>query len=172
MDHDLTFKNLSLKRDFEAVRGLLTACNDYAIFEQGEPTDDAYVTAYFRNCPLSQNPVVKHSIGVFDGENLVGLVDLIDGYPRLHDCYLGFLLLTPEARGQGLGPQVLDWLIKAAQGRSNERMLLCVLEGNEGAQRFWKRQGFVPLGDKKTAKIRRRKHIKIEMVRLLHRPKH
>ncbi len=165
MHRSLTFKNFSLKHDFEAVRALLIACNDYVIFEQGEPTDDAYVTGYFRNCPPGQNPVLKHSIGVFDGETLVGLVDLIDGYPRPRDCYLGLLLLTPKARGRGLGPQVLDRLITAAQARSNKRMLLCVLEENQGAQRFWKGQGFVPLGVAKAVTIRRKKHVKIEMVR-------
>lgn len=66
---------------------------------------------------------------------------------RQTHLYLARLYLRTEAQGQGLGSAVLRDLLAQARavGRSVE---LQVLKVNAGAQRFYARHGFEPVGER------------------------
>jgi GNAT superfamily N-acetyltransferase len=80
---------------------------------------------------------------LMDGDDLVGVVDLIRDYPTPSTWYLGLIFLVPALRGKGLGRAVLrgfyDWI--AAQGGTALR--LGVVEGNQRARWLYASEGFV-----------------------------
>ncbi len=76
----------------------------------------------------------------------VGLVSLLftvstaEGGPA---CWLEDMVLHPDWRGGGLGTRLLQHAIDWARGRGFTRISLLTDKANEGAIRFYQRQGFV-----------------------------
>ena len=64
--------------------------------------------------------------------------DETDGFVAFSGGYLDCLYLTPEARNRGLGARLLS----KAKVESPEGLSLWVLARNEGAIRFYAREGF------------------------------
>ena len=76
----------------------------------------------------------------------VGMVSLLftvstaEGGPA---CWLEDMVLHPDWRGGGLGTRLLQHAIGWARGRGFTRISLLTDKTNEGAIRFYRRQGFV-----------------------------
>ena len=49
--------------------------------------------------------------------------------------------------GRGLGAALMDWAIAEARGLGADAIQLSVWTGNDGAQRFYARYGFVKVAD-------------------------
>lgn len=58
------------------------------------------------------------------------------------DAFIDDLYLVPEARGRGLGAEVMDELAKIARGLGLKALFLVVAPENRRAQRLYRRQGF------------------------------
>lgn len=61
--------------------------------------------------------------------------------------YLEDLFVLPEARGRGIGKQLLTWLAHTAVERGCARLEWAVLDWNEPAIGFYKRLGAVPMDE-------------------------
>jgi len=67
--------------------------------------------------------------------------------------YLEDLYVRPEARGHGVGRQVLTWLAATAVSRGCGRLEWAVLDWNEPSIRFYRNLGAVPLDDWTTYRV-------------------
>jgi len=61
--------------------------------------------------------------------------------------YLEDLYVKPEARGEGVGQKMLQYLARLAKERNCGRLEWWVLDWNESAIRFYKRIGAVPMDE-------------------------
>ena len=84
----------------------------------------------------------KFVLGVRSGDQLIGVADVLRGYPTATIWWIGLLLLAPEARGGGLGREVVEALASWAAGEGAVSIQLGVQSQNERALRFWRRLGF------------------------------
>lgn len=57
------------------------------------------------------------------------------------------LYTAPAATGQGIGGRLMEWALAEARLRDADEIQLSVWSGNEGAQRFYARYGFVKVAD-------------------------
>ena len=57
------------------------------------------------------------------------------------------LYTAPGMTGRGLGAALMDWAIAEARGLGADAIQLSVWSGNDGAQRFYARYGFVKVAD-------------------------
>lgn len=57
------------------------------------------------------------------------------------------LYTDPAMTGQGIGASLIDWAIGEARSHGADEIQLSVWSGNEGAQRFYARYGFVKVGE-------------------------
>lgn len=74
---------------------------------------------------------------------LLGLVTVRERW--LRGTYLELLAVLPEAQGQGIGAAVIAWLsARAVPTRPN--LWVTVSASNLDAQRFYRREGFEPIG--------------------------
>jgi GNAT superfamily N-acetyltransferase len=96
--------------------------------------------------PSDVSPERKHVIGIERNGRLVAIVDLLEGYPREGEWYVGLLLILPEERNRGLGRAV--WNAMEAWMRSGGARVLRLIaqEQNPDAARFWKGVGFSVAG--------------------------
>jgi GNAT superfamily N-acetyltransferase len=126
---------------FDAVEAVYREAADYLSLESGL-TPEAAARAFFDERPPTGDEM-PFKFGVLgNAGDLVAIGDLAFGYPERGDAYLGLLLLVPTARGQGLGPAIVDEVKRLARARGATRLLLGVLDVNERARVFWERQGF------------------------------
>jgi RimJ/RimL family protein N-acetyltransferase len=83
---------------------------------------------------------VKDTLIAFDGDTPVGMANIkLDP----DEAEIFGTWVAPEARGKGVGEQLLRALIDMAGDR---RITLCVAEPAHGARRLYERLGFTPTG--------------------------
>lgn len=87
-------------------------------------------------------------IFAFDGDKPVGFAVFYFTYSTfagLPGVYLEDLFVKPEARGKGVGRQLLRYLARVAKERGCWRMEWAVLNWNESAMGFYRKLGAVPM---------------------------
>lgn len=139
----VTFRYLTQEADSELALEIFKASQDYLDMETGQKATLENVKVFFEELPPKVSPDAKISLGITDGNgNGIGLMDVVRGYRRTTDWYIGQLMLTPEARGRGLGKEALEWVSNLARSEGARRLLLCVVEENVKGRAFWEREGF------------------------------
>lgn len=127
--------------DVAAVEAVYRKAADYLLLESGL-TPEVAARAFFEDRPPTGDEAPLKFGVLGNAGDLVAIGDLAVGYPEVADAYLGLLLLVPTARGQGLGPAIVDEVKRRARSSGAARLLLGVLDDNERARAFWERQGF------------------------------
>jgi GNAT superfamily N-acetyltransferase len=130
--------------DLAAVEALFHAASDYVDLETGLPVDGSQAREFFTDAPPGIDPATSLRLGLFEGERLVGKVDLAFGYPEPRDAYVGLMIFDPAARGRGYGARLLREVEARARARGATRLLIAALGANEKGRAFWMREGFVP----------------------------
>lgn len=139
----VTFRYLTQEKDTALALQVFKACQDYIDLETGQAATLENVKIFFEERPPKVAPDAKISLGITDANGTgIGLMDVLRGYRKTTDWYIGQLMLTPEARGRGLGKEALDWVSNLARTEGARRLLLCVVEENKRGQAFWEREGF------------------------------
>jgi ribosomal protein S18 acetylase RimI-like enzyme len=64
---------------------------------------------------------------------------LLDAHGAVHDLYV-----ADDARGRGVGKQLLEAMLAELEGLGAERVVLSTMVGNETAQRLFRAAGFRP----------------------------
>lgn len=88
----------------------------------------------------------KLLLGLRQRGRLVGVLELLLGYPDDETWYLGLLVFDPALRGAGLGAAVYAAIRQWAVASGARAMRLVVQEQNPSARRFWQAMGFREIG--------------------------
>jgi GNAT superfamily N-acetyltransferase len=91
----------------------------------------------------------KHVLGLFDGTQLIGVADVLRGYPTSGYAYIGLLQVVASRHGRGVGrtlhAQVLDQICGWLEVTT---VRLAIAEPNSAqAAPFWRRLGYEPTGE-------------------------
>jgi len=130
-----------------AVQALHERSADYVHRIWGLPPDPNSGAEFFERLPPGRSREHKRSLGVFDGDAMIGCIDLVRGWPDADTAVIGLLLLEPGARGRGVGRLAFDAI--AAQVREwpeVNQLRAVVVESNAIARPFWERLGFCANG--------------------------
>lgn len=84
----------------------------------------------------------KYYFGFFDGQELVAIMDLIDGYPKPEVAYIGFFMMNPKFQRKQIGTTIIDEVIGYLQGIGKTAVRLAIDKGNPQSSHFWKKNGF------------------------------
>ncbi|MFZ2619887.1 MAG: GNAT family N-acetyltransferase [Alphaproteobacteria bacterium] len=105
----------------------------------------------FNNDGLPVGDHTRHTFGFYQGEDLLGVADLLVGWPNARTATLGWLLFPEHLHGQGLGQQAYCLVENHvyATFHTITHMRLSVVETNAAVMPFWRKQGFVPTGEVK-----------------------
>jgi len=156
--------------DTAAIQALLEKCADYSQLVTGSPPGPSAAESLLIDCPPGKTASDKFVIGIStEPKDLVGVLDVIRGYPAQQDWWLGLLLFDPPHRGQGLGQQVYrafeQWVIQ----QDAQRVYIGVVEHNQKAYQFWKRMGFEEVEKRPARRFGNVEHGVIVMARPLTR---
>ncbi len=87
----------------------------------------------------------KYFLGLFQGTELVAILDLITAYPNSETAFWGFFMLKKEKQGQGLGSQLVQELCVALKGEF-AFVRLGYVKTNPQSKHFWEKNGFSATG--------------------------
>lgn len=90
------------------------------------------------NIPLDQ----KYYVGFFDGEKLVAVMDLIDGYPDQECAYIGFFMMNHDLQGEGVGSAIISDVLAYLREEGFEKCQLGIDRDNPQSNHFWRKNGF------------------------------
>jgi ribosomal protein S18 acetylase RimI-like enzyme len=143
---DLAPLGLSARRldqnDQVRLAALCRTCGDFFELVEGRPGSEETANGLLNVAPPNVTSEKKFVFGFERAVSLVGVVDLIDGFPEPGGWYVGILLLAPGERSHGLGRALWASLERWLLGRNADAVRLIVQEQNPGAMRFWRSLGF------------------------------
>lgn len=128
--------------DLARLSRLCVACTDFFELVEGTPGGEATAAEILGPLPTEYARGTKHVFGLARADELVGVVDLLEGYPSPREWYIGLLLLLPDDRGKGLGAQVCAEILRWIGVRGGTAVRLIVQHQNPRARVFWERMGF------------------------------
>ena len=119
---------------------ILTLINELAVFERA-PKEVTVSITEMETAGFSKNPVWW----AFVHENVHGIIDAFAlyyiRYSTWKGCrmYLEDILVTENARGKGIGTQLMDCLIQEAKDKKLNGIVWQVLDWNEKAIQFYQK---------------------------------
>ena len=88
----------------------------------------------------------KYYIGFYRNEELVAVMDLIDGYPEPDMGYIGFFMMNAGFQGKQIGSGIIQSTCAYLKEAGKRAVRLGIAEDNPQANHFWKKNGFVIVG--------------------------
>ena len=135
------------------IPAILTICEGNPILYRycGYPPSEERVRMDMHIAPQGIPMERKHYVGLFDGDALVAILDVIDGFPRADVAFIGFFMMNPARQGQGVGSAIIDTLCAYLKRAGMAEAHLVINKGNPQATHFWTKNGFAVTREVKRA---------------------
>ena len=146
MDLSALSKRYSIRRmddsDADSILELCKGNTQYYLYCQAEPSreqilNDLHIT------PPGIDPSAKYYIGFYQGNTLVAVMDLIDGYPAPGTAFIGFFMMRKEFQGNQVGSAIIQETAAYLKTLGMTAIQLGIDKGNPQSTHFWKKNGFV-----------------------------
>lgn len=85
----------------------------------------------------------KYFAGFFNGEEMVAVLDLIDGYPEPDIGYIGFFMMNAALQGKQIGSGIVQDVCAFLKQIGKTAVRLGIARDNPQANHFWKKNGFI-----------------------------
>lgn len=95
--------------------------------------------------PLGKTKDDKYYLGYYKNNDLIAVIDLIDGYPNSKTLYIGFFMVDVDNQEKGIGSSIIDELCFFAINNNFNRIELAWVKGNPQAEHFWLKNQFIPI---------------------------
>lgn len=132
--------------DVERMQALFLDAADHFVQCTESAPSATEAEEVFATLPPGKSPEDDFVIGLTQqGDELVGIIDIVKDYPEAGCWFLGWLLLRPAHRNLSHGQAVHRDLAEWARGRGAKRLQLGVVDRNPAGLRFWERLGYVEI---------------------------
>ena len=151
----MKIENISKKYNVRAldsgdIGDVLELCSNNRLYYQYCPphiTRDGVIED-MEALPPGKEKRDKHFLGFFENDLLIAVLDLIEGYPDVHTYYIGLFMMNIKIQGQGEGTKIINELCLYLSEVGVKRLELAWMKGNPQAERFWKKNKFVPIEER------------------------
>ncbi len=96
--------------------------------------------------PPRTTPEDKFYLGIYDGEVLIAVLDLILNYPNEKTAFIGFFMVAAVRQKCGLGTALVKEIMECLFNNGYEFTRLGYVKGNPQARAFWHKNGFMETG--------------------------
>ena len=141
----------SLSRQYDVRRlsdsdadAVLALCEGNELFYRycaAEPTREQ-VLSDMHITPPGIDESHKHYVGFYQGDVLVAVMDLIDGYPEGDIAYIGFFMMNIAFQGRQLGSALIREIKDFLKQNGLRAVRLAIDKANPQSNHFWKKNGF------------------------------
>ncbi|MBQ6559231.1 MAG: GNAT family N-acetyltransferase [Erysipelotrichaceae bacterium] len=84
----------------------------------------------------------KFYIGFFQKNELIAVMDMIDGYPQDDIVYIGFFMMKKEYQGKEIGSSIISETANYLKELGYQTIRLGIDKENPQSNHFWKKNGF------------------------------
>ena len=127
--------------DADAILALCRENTQYYAY-CGRQTSREEILRDLHITPPGKTLADKYYVGFFDGDSLVAVMDLIDGYPEERDCFIGFFMMNKSLQGRGIGSEIIGEVCACLGKSGYGAVLLGIDRDNPQAAHFWRKNGF------------------------------
>lgn len=146
----LRLRLLARPGDADLVQALLESDPGYTERVTGLPVGGSDGLSTLTMAPPGTSSEDKHVLGLLEDDRLVGLVDVVRGYPGPDRAFVGLLLTRPDRRGTGLAAMLHGAALDLARGWPDVTATrLAVVQSNAQVEPFWQQLGYVATGEEK-----------------------
>jgi len=85
----------------------------------------------------------KYYIGFYQNDELIAVMDLIDGYPDPDICFIGFFMMNKAYQGKQIGSGIIREAAEYLQSLGYRAIRLGIDKENPQSTHFWKKNGFL-----------------------------
>ncbi len=110
------------------------------------PTTDS-ILEDMQALPPGKNYEDKYYLGIYDGDTLLAVLDLILQYPDAETAFIGFFMLNPAYQGKGIGTLIVSDILNYIYTLGYKHVRLGYVKGNPQARAFWLRNSFYETGE-------------------------
>jgi ribosomal protein S18 acetylase RimI-like enzyme len=128
--------------DVAALRTVLENAPAYSCLVKGRPPLPTVAEDVFTDLPPGLSASDKVVTGFMCNEQMVGFVDVCNGYPEVHTAYIGMLIFAENYQGRGFGREALTYIHTLARSWDCHTLRVAVIENNTRALTFWEKEGF------------------------------
>jgi GNAT superfamily N-acetyltransferase len=129
------------RSDLPALQSLLERGSDYFLLHEGRHPTATEARDEWDVVPSGTPRSHKHLLGLL-GPDLVGVAEVVRGWPRPATWNIGLLLLDPAVRRHGAGARTVSAIDAWAARSGADRLRISVIAANAGALDFWQGLGF------------------------------
>lgn len=88
----------------------------------------------------------KYYLGLWQGDVLVAVLDLVLKYPDERTAFIGFFMMNVDFEGQGTGSAIIEQLVGYLKQCGFRYVRLGYVKGNEQSRHFWTKNKFIEVG--------------------------
>lgn len=96
--------------------------------------------------PPNKTSKDKYFLGIYEGNTLVGLIDIILKYPNNQTAFIGFFMMNKLYQSKGIGSQIIQELCIYLKEQGFDKVRLGYVKGNLQSEGFWLKNNFKPVG--------------------------
>ena len=130
---------------FRALQAVHDSAPTYSQVVYGRFPDGTEAGETFTSTPPGFPLDQKFVLGIYLENELMGVAELLKGYPEGDIAYIGLLLFKESHQKQGLGSLALDHITELACQWGCTAIRIAVIASNGEALGFWLRHGFSEL---------------------------
>ena len=138
------FRSLT-EEDIPEIYELLQDNQLYFRYCPPQPTYET-IRQDMRALPPGKDYEDKHYGGLFDGNRLIAVFDLITNYPQEKALFIGFFMMRKSEQGRGLGTKIISELCREVFEEGFTHIRLGYVKGNPQSEAFWLKNGFLSTG--------------------------
>ncbi len=127
--------------DAEAILEFCKENTQYYEYCQAEPTLDQ-VLSDLHLTPPGIGPEDKYYVGFYQDDDLVAVMDLVDGFPEDSIVFIGFFMMSKRLQGQEIGSSMIREVSEYLKNVGMTYVRLAIDKGNPQSTHFWKKNGF------------------------------
>ena len=123
---------------------ILELCQKNPLFyehTEAKPTK-AQIMDDMKPTPPGISPSDKYYFGFFEKDELVAVMDLVDGYPDIGTAYIGFFMVNPKYQGKQVGTTIVSETVEYLRNIGKTAVRLAIDKGNPQSTHFWIKNGF------------------------------
>ena len=88
----------------------------------------------------------KFYLGLYEGETLIAIMDLILAYPNNQTAFIGLFMVDGAWQGKGIGSLIIEQALGYIKRLGFTSCRLGFVETNLQSKAFWEKNGFLPTG--------------------------
>ena len=127
--------------DIDAVLELCRQNPLFYRYTEAEPTRETILND-MKAAPPGIGPQDKYYFGFFRDQQLIAVMDLIDGWPGPEFAYIGFFMMNRRFQGKQLGTDIINEAAAYIRSVGKTAIRLAIDKGNPQSTHFWKKNGF------------------------------